>query len=82
MQPAPVLPPPSLDTTMPRPPRLAASLERETVVHEGRGRLREAMRAWKLKVATAGLWMLIALAGAGGLRAKPALADLRPPPAR
>jgi hypothetical protein len=27
------------------------------------------MGAWKLKVATAGLWVLIALAGAGGLRA-------------
>ena len=69
MHSVPVLPSPRLDTTMPRPPRPAASVERETVVHEGRRSLREAMGAWKLKVATAGLWVLIALAGAGGLRA-------------
>ena len=62
MLPAPALPSPVLDATLRPSSSLPAS---HVVVDEGRGSLLDALRAWKVKVATAALWILIALAGAG-----------------
>lgn len=66
MLPAPALPSPVLDATLRPSSSPPAS---RVVIDEGRSNLVDALRAWKVKVATAGLWILIALAGAGGLRA-------------
>jgi Conjugative transposon protein TcpC len=63
---APVLPSPAFDATLRPSSNPPAS---HVVIDEGRGNLSDALRAWKVKAATAGLWILIALAGAGGLRA-------------
>ena len=69
MQPAPALPSPSTDPTLPRLNGLPVSPDHHVVLDEERGHLVDSLRAWKVKVATAGLWVLVALAGAGGLRA-------------
>jgi len=69
VHPAPALPSPATDTTLPRPCNLPAPRDHPVVVDERRGHLVDALRAWKVKAATATLWVLIALAGAGGLRA-------------
>src|SRR5207245_2067401 len=69
VQPAPALPSPATDPTLPRLNGLPVSPDHHVVLDEGRGHLVDSLRAWKVKVATAGLWVLIALAGAGGLRA-------------
>ncbi len=69
MQPAPALSSPATDPTLPRLNGLPVSPDHHVVLDEGRGDLVDSLRAWKVKVATAALWVLIALAGAGGLRA-------------
>jgi hypothetical protein len=67
--PAPVLPSPATDPTLPRLNGLPISPDHPIVVDEGGGHLVDSLRVWKVKAATAGLWVLVALAGAGGLRA-------------
>ncbi|HEY2667722.1 MAG TPA: conjugal transfer protein [Actinomycetota bacterium] len=69
MQPAPALPSPATDPTLPRLNGLPISPDHPVVLDEGGGRLGDSLRAWKVKMATVGLWVLVALAGAGGLRA-------------
>lgn len=66
MRAAPVLPSPDASLRPSSPPQ---SRDQHVVAYEGGWHVVDALRAWKVKVATAGLWILIALAGAGGLRA-------------
>ena len=69
MQPAPALPSPAIDPTLPRLNGLPISADRPVVLDEADRPFVDSLRTWKVKVATAGLWVLVALAGAGGLRA-------------
>jgi len=63
------LPSSAFDTTLPRLNGLPISPEHPVEIDEGRRPLGDALRAWKVKVAATALWVLVALAGAGGLRA-------------
>ena len=69
MQPAPALPSLATDPTLPRLNGLPISADRPVVLDEGDRQFADSLRTWKVKAATAGLWVLVALAGAGGLRA-------------
>ena len=69
MHSAPALPSPATDPTLPRLNGLPISADRPVVLDEGDRQFVDSLRVWKVKLATAGLWVLVALAGAGGLRA-------------
>jgi len=81
VQPAPAMPSPTLESTMPRhvlPPDPAHAAG---IAVDGRRSLREATAGLRVRLATAGLWLLIALAAAGGLRALLGSAPARTAPA-